>query len=67
MFRTLYSRSLAYLTENVAKFNKLPYSNAPTAYEGPVKEFYDTYSGKQATVYQTAVNVVVKHFCNTCG
>lgn len=50
--------SLAYLTENVAKFNKLPYSNAPTAYEGPVKEFYDTYSGKQATVYQTAVKYV---------
>lgn len=50
--------SLAYLTENVPKFNKLPYTNAPTAYVGPVKEFYDAYSGKQATVYQTAVNYV---------
>lgn len=50
--------SLAYLTDNVAKFNKLPYSNAPTAYSGPVKEFYDTYSSKQATVYQTAVKYV---------
>ena len=50
--------SLAYLTENVSKFNKLPYSNAPTAYAGPVKEFYDTYSSKQATVYQTAVKYV---------
>lgn len=49
--------SLAYLTENVPKFNKLAYSNAPTAYVGPVKEFYDTYT-KQATVYQTAVKYV---------
>lgn len=49
--------SLAYLTENVPKFNKLAYSNAPTAYVGPVKEFYETYT-KQATVYQTAVKYV---------
>ncbi len=49
--------SLVYLTENVPKFNKLAYSNAPTAYVGPVKEFYDTYT-KQATVYQTAVKYV---------
>lgn len=49
--------SLAYLIENVPKFNKLAYSNAPTAYVGPVKEFYDTYT-KQATVYQTAVKYV---------
>ncbi len=49
--------SLAYLTENVPKFNKLAYSNAPVAYVGPVKEFYDAYS-KQATVYQTAVKYV---------
>ncbi len=49
--------SLAYLTENVPKFNKLAYSNAPTAYVGPVKEFYDSYK-TQATVYQTAVNYV---------
>lgn len=50
--------SLAYLTENVPKFNKLAYSNAPMAYVGPVKEFYEAYSGKQATVYQTAVKYV---------
>ena len=50
--------SLAYLTDNVAKFNKLPYTNAPTAYAGPVKEFYDAYSSNQATVYQTAVKYV---------
>lgn len=49
--------SLAYLTENVSKFNKLPYSNAPIGYVGPVKEFYEAYS-KQATVYQTAVKYV---------
>lgn len=49
--------SLAYLIENVPKFNKLAFSNAPTAYVGPVKEFYDTYA-KQATVYQTAVKYV---------
>ncbi len=49
--------SLTYLTENVSKFNKLPYSNAPTAYSGPVKEFYETYQD-QATVYQTAVKYV---------
>ena len=49
--------SLKYLTENVAKFNKLPYKNAPTTYEGPVKDFYDTYK-TQSTVYQTAVKYV---------
>lgn len=49
--------SLAYLTENVSKFNKLPYTNAPIGYVGPVKEFYEAYS-KQATVYQTAVKYV---------
>lgn len=50
--------SLAYLTENVSKFNKLPFTNAPNAYAGPVKEFYDTYSAQQKTVYQTAVKYV---------
>ena len=49
--------SLKYLTENVAKFNKLPYKNAPTTYEGPVKDFYETYKN-QSTVYQTAVKYV---------
>lgn len=51
------TESLTYLTENVAKFNKLPYSNAPATYDGSVKEFYDTYTNK-ATVYQTAVKYV---------
>ena len=50
--------SLTYLTENVPKFNKLPFSNAPAMYEGSVKDFYDTFSGNQGTVYQTAVKYV---------
>lgn len=49
--------SLEYLTENVPKFNKLAFSNAPTAYTGSIKEFYDRYS-QEATVYQTAVKYV---------
>lgn len=49
--------SLQYLTDNVGKFNKLAFSNAPTAYKGSVKDFYDRYS-KESTVYQTAVNYV---------
>lgn len=50
--------SLTYLTENVPKFNKLPFSNAPAMYEGSVKEFYDTFAANQGTVYQTAVKYV---------
>lgn len=50
--------SLTYLTENVPKFNKLPFNNAPAMYEGTVKEFYDTFSKNQGTVYQTAVKYV---------
>ena len=50
--------SLTYLTENVPKFNKLPFSNAPEMYEGSVKEFYDTFAANQGTVYQTAVKYV---------
>lgn len=50
--------SLTYLTENVPKFNKLPFSNAPAMYEGSVKEFYDTFGANQGTVYQTAVKYV---------
>lgn len=49
--------SLKYMTENVPKFNKLPYKNAPDTYEGSVKEFYDTYTD-ESTVYQTAVKYV---------
>ncbi|WP_418623123.1 ABC transporter substrate-binding protein [Waltera sp.] len=49
--------SLKYLTENVPKFNKLPYKNAPDTYEGSVKEFYDAYT-EESTVYQTAVKYV---------
>jgi len=46
--------SLKYLTENVSKFNKLPFSNAPSKYSDTIKEFYARYS-KTGTVYQTAV------------
>ncbi|MDF2905242.1 MAG: carbohydrate transporter substrate-binding protein [Herbinix sp.] len=49
--------SLAYLTENVSKFNKLPYSNAPSKYTDSIKEFYDRYK-TQGTVLQTAVKYV---------
>ncbi|NLW11375.1 MAG: extracellular solute-binding protein [Clostridiaceae bacterium] len=49
--------SLTYLTENVGKFNKLAYSNAPSTYSETIKEFYDRYP-KSSTVYQTAVKYV---------
>lgn len=49
--------SLAYLTNNVAKFNQLPFTNAPSAYSDVIQEFYDRYE-KQGTVYQTAVKYV---------
>jgi raffinose/stachyose/melibiose transport system substrate-binding protein len=49
--------SLAYLTENVAKFNKLPYSNAPSKYTDTIKDFYSRYPS-QGTVFQTAVKYV---------
>ena len=49
--------SLTYLTENVAKFNKLPFSNAPTTYSDTIQEFYDSYP-TSSTVYQTAVKYV---------
>lgn len=49
--------SLTYLTENVSKFNKLPFTNAPTAYSDTVQDFYDRYQ-KSSTVYQTAVKYV---------
>lgn len=49
--------SLTYLTENVGKFNKLPYSNAPSTYSDTIKDFYDRYP-TSSTVYQTAVKYV---------
>ncbi|MCR4739934.1 MAG: ABC transporter substrate-binding protein [Lachnospiraceae bacterium] len=46
--------SLAYMTENVGKFNQLPYSNAPSAYSDVVQSFYDRYPEKVA-VFQASV------------
>ena len=46
--------SLAYMTENVGKFNQLPYTNAPSAYSPVVQEFYDRYPEKVA-VFQASV------------
>lgn len=46
--------SLAYMTENVAKFNQLPYKNAPSAYSPVVQDFYDRYPNKVA-VFQASV------------
>ncbi|MDR2940147.1 MAG: ABC transporter substrate-binding protein [Clostridiales bacterium] len=49
--------SLQYLTENVGKFNKLPFSNAPSKYTETISEFYDRYP-TSGTVFQTAVKYV---------
>ena len=46
--------SLAYMTENVGKFNQLPYTNAPSAYSDVVQSFYDRYPNKVA-VFQASV------------
>jgi len=46
--------SLAYMTENVGKFNQLPYTNAPSAYSKVVQDFYDRYPTKVA-VFQASV------------
>ncbi len=46
--------SLAYMTENVGKFNQLPYKNAPSAYSAVVQDFYDRYPTKVA-VFQASV------------
>ncbi|MCR5510212.1 MAG: ABC transporter substrate-binding protein [Lachnospiraceae bacterium] len=46
--------SLAYMTENVGKFNQLPFSNAPSAYSDVVQDFYDRYPNKVA-VFQASV------------
>lgn len=55
--------SLKDLTENVSKFNKLPYSNAPSKYSDTIKEFYARYS-KTGTVYQTAIKYVNSQWMN---
>lgn len=49
--------NLAYLTENVSKFNKLPFKNAPSMYTESVQDFYSRYTNK-GTVIQTAVKYV---------
>lgn len=49
--------SLTYLTENVAKFNKLAFTNAPTMYNDTIQTFYDRYD-LQGTVLQTSVKYV---------
>lgn len=49
--------SLQYLTDNVGKFNKLAFTNAPSKYTDTINEFYNRYSG-QGTVLQTAVKYV---------
>ncbi len=49
--------SLQYMTDNVPKFNKLPYSNAPSKYTDTIKDFYNRYPN-HATVLQTAVKYV---------
>ncbi len=46
--------SLAYMTENVGKFNQLPYSNAPSAYSAVVQDFYNRYP-KKVAVFQASV------------
>ena len=46
--------SLAYMTENVGKFNQLPYKNAPSAYSEVVQDFYNRYPTKVA-VFQASV------------
>lgn len=50
--------SLTYLTENVGRFNHLPFVNAPSLYDDNVKEFYDTYGKDKGTVFQTAVKYI---------
>jgi raffinose/stachyose/melibiose transport system substrate-binding protein len=55
--------SLKYMTDNVSKFNKLPYSNAPSKYTDTIKDFYARYP-KTGTVYQTAVKYVTPQWAN---
>ena len=46
--------SLQYLTDNVAKFNQLPFSNAPSAYSETIQDFYNRYP-KTENVFQASV------------
>ena len=46
--------NLTYLTENVGKFNKLPFTNAPSTFSPVVQDFYDRYPEKVA-VFQASV------------
>lgn len=46
--------SLAYMIENVGKFNMLPYKNSPSGYTDVIQEFYDRYPEKIA-VFQASV------------
>lgn len=48
------TESLTYMTENVGKFNQLPYTNAPSAYSDVVQDFYNRYPQKTA-VFQASV------------
>lgn len=49
--------SLKYMTDKVSKFNKLPYTNAPSKYTDTIKDFYNRYPN-QKTVLQTSVKYV---------
>ena len=49
--------SLSYLTESVAKYNHLPFIDAPQTYTDTIRNFYNSYDDK-AVVYQTAVKYV---------
>lgn len=49
--------SLAYLTEHVPKYNKLPFDNAPQTYTNSIEEFYSQYT-ESLVVYQTSVKYV---------
>ncbi len=46
--------SLQYLTDNVAKYNQLPFTNAPSAYSATVQDFYDRYP-ESGNVFQASV------------
>jgi len=48
------TESLTYMTENVGKFNQLPYTNAPSAYSEVIQDFYNRYPSKVA-VFQASV------------
>lgn len=49
--------NLKYVTEQVSRFNKMPFTNAPSMYSETVQDFYDRYPEKQ-TVCQTSMKYV---------